>query len=1631
MRIESIFLLTLMLLVPMTHLVGPTEAAGARSQPCGGSICINEVMPNPNGYDNATWPNGEWLELYNSGTSSVDVRNWYFSNKASKTLYLDAASIVGYNASDASTYTLAPGDYMIVARNGTTNFYVANANDFMTLYDASNSWVDEATWNSSSSGVSLEEDPASAYNDWIPTSSPTPGSLNSGGGGGGTTGPSYTESDVIINEVMADPWPSYDNESWPGGEWVELYNNGTSTIDLSGYWLQDVAGNTIAMDENHLIGATTDASTLLIYPQETRVVSVNSTTSSGILNNGQETLHLYLSNGSIGDEVAWTRNQPGFSLEAPSGEGLWQYSTYPTRNATNAPKLIDITAGSDVQFSEIFPVSTSDGSSAPEGEWIELYNSGTVAIDLNGWSIVNGMGNVTYLDPGSIVFNSSQGSTTIDAGERRLVEFTGDTRLMDNYNHLILRDAAESIVDVAHYTTNYGTNVSLIQAQNYHNPWTPSIAPSPGQPNPTPTPTTGDVKITEVLADAIGTDSLPYPNGEWIEIQNMGTEEVDVAGWRFSAAGRTLILHQYNMPAKSDTVLQAGETVLVALNGTSQFYLKHTTPDQIFLYDGNGVAVHSAQWTHTLEGVSLINNTETHAGAGPSGTNAPSSSTTWGMSDWLNSAWATPGQENPVWPAYSGSETILVTEMATSCNDPAFQPAADWIELYNNGETNVNLSRWMLRADYNSNPLMGRQFIDVSVLWPSSIVDATLAPQDRVVVELQHDIFGVGLEEVSSMDLLNPDGEIVATIAPPTGLLSTNCGTYGYNASDEGWVEFMWPTPGLPEPDAAMMASMDDIKFSSIMWDGVSSISTEMEFFELTNIGTESALLNGWSVRRIASDGSSFESEITNLQINASSSVKLSNDVDALELFEDGILLDMNAAMESPIYLLDSGMALQLIHPTGGVADTIVYKNGPVASEGWEGVSLSEPVSGIDNLILYRGDGCGLMTDTNQSTDWHQRWGRLGASDFCADSTFNDATMVTPLIAPEHGLMDIINWIDDAQNSLHVHIYILQSSELSQALIDAQNRGVEVTVVLNEPEDWWNQNDKQAQEAYAHSLHQAGISVNWFGGTGDDPYLYLHSKVAVRDASSVWIGSGNWKPSSLPYDGDRGNRDWGIIVNSVQLAANVRANMAFDESSMFVQPVSSTPPTNSYVIPEATEIDQDTAESLSGTFSGRLLTCPDDCVEGLTEMIQSADDEILLSLQYLDLDWKWGWGENPLISALQQAASDGVSIRLIINGAYLDEDIQDVVDRINNDWNISNGWDVSAVIMSEGDAVMKLHNKGAIVDGESVLISSINWGDSAMVRNREMGLIITSSEVAAPFIESWYADWNRLDNVTDTDNDGMPDIFEVNFGLNRTVSTHNGVLEGDADNDNDGLSNMDEFMLGGNPLNSDTDGDCILDAVEVTWAQSTALDSAIQDVSPSDAINLADADGDGIDEATALGCDLGGIEPIDPSDNQSENSSIDSDEDGVLNSDDDCPDTAPNTPTDVSGCSSEQRNEKAGKASGEAEEGFGETFMLLLMIGGLLLLVGAVYGIVQSRKESEAAKDWVTDQHIDDVVHVDEQWEQPVLDGRNETDESTSLASELDRFPGWDEQMVQQYLDLGWTLDQLEEYYQQQVAEQG
>ncbi len=60
----------------------------------------------------------------------------------------------------------------------------------------------------------------------------------------------------------------------------------------------------------------------------------------------------------------------------------------------------------------------------------------------------------------------------------------------------------------------------------------------------------------------------------------------------------------------------------------------------------------------------------------------------------------------------------------------------------------------------------------------------------------------------------------------------------------------------------------------------------------------------------------------------------------------------------------------------------------------------------------------------------------------------------------------------------------------------------------------------------------------------------------------------------------------------------------------------------------------------------------------------------------------------------------------------------------------------------------------------------------------------------------------------DWDADGMPDDWEIAYGLNPWIN------DADIDADGDGLANLAEYELGTDPLNPDTDGDGILDGAE-------------------------------------------------------------------------------------------------------------------------------------------------------------------------------------------------------------------------
>ena len=838
---------------------------------------------------------------------------------------------------------------------------------------------------------------------------------------------------------------------------------------------------------------------------------------------------------------------------------------------------------------------------------------------------------------------------------------------------------------------------------------------------------------------------------------------------------------------------------------------------------------------------------------------------------WSSSGMASPGKEE----GSVGStvcESICISEVMPNADGPdqGIFPQGEWVELVNSGDSDVNLYGWAI-VDIGGwyHPINEQSWVGFDALASPYVLRS-----GGYAIIAENEIGTLRLNNAGETVYLVDDGnETVDEIV--TGSASNGISKI-VDPSDTGgtWIDSIEPSPGNANPgegdgdgpadiQASWWNGEFDVKFTRIMPGEVPNRNND--WFEITNIGDEAINLEGWNITRVSSSGE-FHSTIKSLEIMSGSSVVISENPYNLLLDGGIVALDANQILTASPWLVNSGGSLILAEPNGTAIDSIVYGNGIAGIDGWTGPAISVPGDGSPGLILMRGLGCGEYPDTDTGSDWEQRWIRIGASTFCDGGDFlteQNSTAVAS-IGPESTYNDLRNWIDTAQSELHLHVYQFMSADLTGAVISAIDRGVDVTLLLEDGIlDGASTVDNQ--RGHAQAVHDAGGLVLWMEDPSQisSPYRYIHSKVAVKDTESVWISSGNWKETSAPVD-QTGNREWSLIVNSVDLANLVLSRMEWDENqnSLHISTHQSRhSPSSEWTMDSAQNTtSQNTPEFIAGPFAGKLITCPDDCVASIVQMISSAESSIDLSVQYLDLDWYWGFGENPMIEALHQAAIRGVQIRLILNGFYAewDDEIRDTIHLFNTDWNGTQGLDTTARLMSTSENISKLHNKGAVIDGSSVLVGSMNWGSSAALRNREMGILIDNEELASKYLSSFESDWGRMDSNTDSDGDLMPDFWEELYGLNRHSAAIIGTAlsEQSMDPDSDGLNNLNEYLLGGNPLEVDTDGDCIFDGNEEAFAQSVLR-------SPNIAMLSGDVDENGIPDGEQWGCDeITSTEPV-------------------------------------------------------------------------------------------------------------------------------------------------------------------------
>ncbi len=135
---------------------------------------------------------------------------------------------------------------------------------------------------------------------------------------------------------------------------------------------------------------------------------------------------------------------------------------------------------------------------------------------------------------------------------------------------------------------------------------------------------------------------------------------------------------------------------------------------------------------------------------------------------------------------------------------------------------------------------------------------------------------------------------------------------------------------------------------------------------------------------------------------------------------------------------------------------------------------------------------------------------------------------------------------------------------------------------------------------------------------------------------------------------------------------------------------------------------------------------------------------------------------------------------------------------------------------------------------------------------------------------------------TDSDGDGMPDLWEITYNLDPLDDT-----DDTTDSDNDGLTNAEEYDGGSNPLVVDTDGDGLLDDDEVDTDGAGGSDSCANGNNNCTDPNDSDTDDDGLTDdeevdtdgiSTGDDCANGNDDCTDPLD-------ADSDDDGLSDGD--------------------------------------------------------------------------------------------------------------------------------------------------
>ncbi len=530
------------------------------------------------------------------------------------------------------------------------------------------------------------------------------------------------------------------------------------------------------------------------------------------------------------------------------------------------------------------------------------------------------------------------------------------------------------------------------------------------------------------------------------------------------------------------------------------------------------------------------------------------------------------------------------------------------------------------------------------------------------------------------------------------------------------------------------------------------------EFIVLENFGDSAVNLEGWSI----SDG---EGEIIfpDFVVQPHQKVYVAREAEAFERqaldFGVAVRADFeyeNSSEEVPnlqtrgvFALRNKGDEVILRDKGGEVVDAVIFGDAKFNGDAWRGAPLQRPVEG---MVFKRKGG----KDTNTRRDWVLLW--LHTPYFDA-KRFNCVEAVA-FVSPDCSFEVICDELARASSFICLNVYEFESFALKDALRNAILRGVKVKILL-EGSPVGGMSDEE--EEIVEELREAGAEVRFSA----EPFVN-HAKYAVIDGESVIIMTENWGNSGVPHEKTFGNRGWGIILRSKELAEyfkNVfdadfrRGKAELNEGAKENREVYGKAEKGGEVegkgMPELLLSSSDAEYVLVGDIEpfyacGNItvepILAPDNAYEEILSMLEGARERIYVEM--FSAEKIWFNNEcmmNPFFDALISAARRGCEVKVLLDAKEYNldgnNDNDEVVEWLNGVARAENLNLRAEIADLDALGLLKIHNKGAIIDGQKVLISSLNW-KSCSLHNREAGVIVESEPVARYYEQVFMHDWN-------------------------------------------------------------------------------------------------------------------------------------------------------------------------------------------------------------------------------------------------------------------------------------------------